>query len=169
MARTVCCRTIQGKCLLFFNNSDCLVKDGSSLTMIIRDQKTSSHVGMYKCKPPKKVNDLLSFWTTKARDHCAETLSINHDNVFFHVVTGREFSQQSFSKYAQRAFRAITGKDINLQIIRRIVTDGVLNNHHPGKKHLHRVPQQPHFPDGMAISCKVHVDWGIFPAEDILS
>ena len=51
-------------------------------------------------------------------------LALSHKNVFFSMSTSTPMSQQTFSKFAAKAFVAITGCEVNLQTIRRIVSEG---------------------------------------------
>ena len=91
------------------------------MAIIVRDQKTSQSIGTYKCPLVPLVHDLFEHWLHGIRP---KRLALSHKNVFFSMSTSTPMSQQTFSKFAAKAFVAITGCEVNLQTIRRIVSEG---------------------------------------------
>lgn len=108
---------------------DVLIKEDGNLMMVIRDQKTRMQTGHYKCKIPGSVSPLMEFWVSTLCEEGKRTCNVEHDRVFFNTVSGKPFSQQAFSKYAASAFKEVTGHDLNLQIMRRILPEGEFKPH----------------------------------------
>lgn len=106
--------------------SDFLRIADNSMTLVIRDQKTSRATGNYQCPVPELLRNLLLIWVTKVRVELIKDAGIQHNRVFFNLNTLKPFDQQGFSKYTTKAFKDITGLQVNLQLIRRIFTNGVL-------------------------------------------
>lgn len=93
--------------------------------MVIRDQKTRAQMGHYKCALPQIVKDLMESWVQDMREEAKRNTQLNHDMVFFNIRSGKPFNQQDFSKYATAAFLEVTGHHLNIQIMRKIVTEGL--------------------------------------------
>ena len=95
------------------------------MKLVIRDQKTSRNTGSYICPVHDVLKELLMFWINDVRPQVADENHVEHCNVFFNLTTLKPFDQQGFSKYISRAFVLITGKLLNLQLIRRVFTNGM--------------------------------------------
>ena len=92
--------------------------------LIIRDQKTSKKTGDYICKLRSPIRELLTAWVTRIRPNVVDDSNETKHFVFLNVQSTKPFSQQAFSKYMTKAFKAVTKENINMQIIRRMMAEG---------------------------------------------
>jgi hypothetical protein len=47
--------------------------------------------------------------------------------VFFNLKTGKPMNQQDFSKFSTSAFRSVAKEELNLQTVRRMLSEGKLH------------------------------------------
>ena len=81
-------------------------------------------MGAYQCPLPPPIGTLFGYWVDQARGDVARKAGVDHDHVFLRCHSGSPFTQQTFSKYTTAAFKEIAGAALNLQIVRRIFTEG---------------------------------------------
>ena len=93
--------------------------------MIIRQQKTSVQTGNHKVEFPGIIQKLLPYWVFAMRNIGKNRFNLEHQMAFFNLNTGKPFNQPSFSKYTAAAFRNISGHPVNIQLIRKILAEGV--------------------------------------------
>jgi hypothetical protein len=105
-------------------STDVLKFEGGAFKLIIRDQKTSRTMGTYICPVPDLLGKLLRIWMDHLRPVLMKEAGLEHDNVFWNMATKKPFNQQGFSKYTKRSFKNVVNEEVNLQIIRRVFTDG---------------------------------------------
>lgn len=89
----------------------------------MRDQKTTKKAGFYSFDLEYPLKELMLAWVRTGRGNYLD--GEDHKFVFFNVVSKMGFTQQAFSKFMARAFLKITTKNINLQKIRRMVSEGL--------------------------------------------
>lgn len=105
---------------------DALLKENGTFTLVIRDQKTTASSGFYKCVLPHILDTLMEHWVDKARMKLLSAVNVLHENVFFALNTGKPFNEKTFSKYTAAAFLSVTGEKVGLQVIRRMVINGLV-------------------------------------------
>lgn len=70
------------------------------------------------------MRSLLQHWL-EVRQWLAREFVIRHNSVFLNPKNFVSFDANSFSKYFKSAFKEVTGRDGNLQTLRRIFSSGV--------------------------------------------